>query len=179
MNVTRLDKEDLNKPLVNRVAQSGLITLDLEKFISPKEILELDIKDFLFQEILLKEKEFRQKLKEINWEGYQNKIVAVHCSTDAILQQWAFMLIVKQLLPHTNQIFFGTKEEVEQKKFIDAIQQINVEKYKNERVIVKGCSSKAIADEAYLEISKRLIPVVKSLLFGEACSTVPVYKQPK
>ena len=179
MNVTKLDKDDLNKPLVNRVAQSGLITLDLEKLVNQQEILELDIKDFLFQELLLKEKEFRKQVGKTDWSVYKGKAVALFCSTDAILQQWAYMLIVKHLLPHTQNVFFGRKEDLFHKRVISAIHHLDTEKYRNERVIVKGCSSKALSDEAYLEISKQLIPVVKSLMFGEACSTVPVFKQKK
>lgn len=179
MNVTKLDKNELNKPLVNRVAQSGLITLDLEKLVKSQEILVLDVKDFLFQGLLLKEKEFRKKVIETDWSKYQDKSVAVHCSTDAIVQQWAYMLIVKNLLSYTTDIYFGTEESLFEKRLLSAIQNLDLNRFTDERVIVKGCSSKAITDEAYLEVSKKLIPVVKSLMFGEACSTVPVFKQKK
>lgn len=176
MNVTKLDKQDFSKPLVNKVAQSGLITINLEQFI-PQEILALDVKDFLFMELILKEKEFRQQLKEKDWQDYANKTVAVFCSTDALVQQWAYMLIVKELLPFTNNIYFGTVNDVEKQVVTEQINALNQEDYNDAKVIVKGCGKKEITDQAYLEITKKLLPVVKTLMFGEACSTVPIFKK--
>lgn len=176
MNVTKLDNEDFSKPLVNKVAQSGLITINLEKYLS-KKILELDLKDFLFRGLLLKEKEFRQQVKEHDWSIYENQPVTLFCSTDALIQQWAYMLLVAHLQPYASEIFYGTKEEAETKQIISAIHLLDLKEFDDKRIIIKGCSNKAISDEAYLEITKHLLPAVKSLMFGEACSTVPVYKK--
>ncbi|HQG39116.1 MAG TPA: DUF2480 family protein [Chitinophagales bacterium] len=167
----------MSEPLINKVAQSGIITLDLEVFFPTEEILPLDIKDFLFRGLLLKELEFRANLKNVDWTAFQDKSVAVFCSSDAILPQWAYMLIVVYLQQVTKEIYFGTIAEVEQKLLLQNIQNMNVAQYQEERLIIKGCGTKALGGEAYLEITKKLKPVVKSLMFGEPCSTVPVYKK--
>ena len=163
--------------LVNKVAQSGLITLDLEDFFPKEEIIALDIKEFLFRGLLLKELEFRAALKQHDWQQYQDKTVAVYCSSDAILPQWAFMLMATYLQPYTTKIYFGTKEEVEQKLFLQNLKTIDVSNYQDEKIVIRGCGTKTVTGEAYLEITKRLQPVVKSLMFGEPCSTVPIYKR--
>ena len=163
--------------LVNKVAQSGLITLDLEDFFPKEAILALDIKEFLFRGLILKELEFRAALKAHDWSAYQDKIVAVFCSTDAIIPQWAFMLVVTYLSAQTTEIYFGTTEDVEQKLFLSNLKSIDATKYIDEKIIIKGCGTKTVTGEAYLEITKKLQPLVKSLMFGEACSTVPIYKR--
>ncbi|MBK9330649.1 MAG: DUF2480 family protein [Sphingobacteriales bacterium] len=167
----------MSETLINKVAQSGLITLDLEDFFPKEEIVALDIRDFLFRGLILKELEFRASLKATDWAVYQNKIVAVHCSTDAIVPQWAWMLLATYLTNSTSRFFFGSKEEVEQKLFLLNLRNIDEKKYSGERVVIKGCGTKTLSGEAYLEITKKLQPVVKSLMFGEPCSTVPVYKK--
>lgn len=163
--------------LVNKVAESGIITLDLEQFYPTQEIVELDIKKFLFKEIILKEVDFRQALKNTNWQDYQNKIVAIFCSTDAIIPQWAYMLLAQYLLPFTPNIYYGQKQKVEHDLYINNIKNINIEEYKDQRIVIKGCSNKKNSDEAFVEISKLLLPQVKSLFFGEPCSNVPIYKK--
>lgn len=163
--------------LINKVAQSGLITLDLEDLFPKEEILEFNMKDFLFRGLILKEKEFREALKQHDWSLYANKITAVFCSTDAILPQWAFMLVASYLSAQTDKIYFGSKENVEYNLFLQNIKNTDENKYKDERVIIKGCGTKTVTGEAYREITKTLQPVVKSLMFGEACSTVPIYKK--
>ena len=163
--------------LVNKVAQSGLITLDLEDFFPKETIHPVDIKEFLFRGLILKELEFRAALKAHDWSIYKDQPVAVFCSTDAILPQWSFMLITSYLLPYTNSIFFGAVEEVEQKLFLSNLKNIDAVKYAEQKIIIKGCGTKTVTGEAYLEITKKLQPVVKSLMFGEACSTVPVFKK--
>ena len=163
--------------LVNKIAQSGLITLDLEDFFPKEAISAFDIKEFLFRGLILKELEFRAALKAHDWSVYQDKIVAVFCSTDAILPQWAFMLVGTYISAQTTEIYFGTTEEVEQKLFLSNLKSIDATKYIDEKIIIKGCGTKTVTGEAYLEITKKLQPVVKSLMFGEACSTVPIYKR--
>ena len=163
--------------LVNKVAESGLIVIDLEDFFPREEVVAFDLKEYLFKDLLLKEMEFRESLKKNNWPEYQNKTVAVFCSTDAILPQWSYMLVTQYLLQQTAEVYRGTKEEVIAAKWLSNIQAIDTAKYKDERVIVKGCGHHQANSAAYVEISKKLIPVVKSLMFGEPCSTVPVYKR--
>ncbi|MEN9447306.1 MAG: hypothetical protein RJA25_596 [Bacteroidota bacterium] len=166
----------MTEQLINKVAQSGLITLDLETFFPQQEMVAIDIKDFLFRGLLLKELEFRNALKQQDWSFYHNKTVAVFCSTDAILPQWAFMLVASYLQPHTEHIYFGTTEEVVQKLFLQNVKALDASPYKDEKIVIKGCGTKTVTGEAYLEITKKLQPVVKSLMFGEPCSTVPIYK---
>ncbi len=163
--------------LINKVAQSGLITIDLEDFFTKEVIIAFDIKDFLFRGLILKELDFRAALKQHDWSMYKDKTVAVFCSADAIIPQWSYMLIVTYLSSQTTATFFGTKEEVEQKLFLQNLNNIDAVKYSDEKIVIKGCGTKKITGEAYLEITKKLQPVVKSLMFGEPCSTVPVYKK--
>ena len=163
--------------LVNKVAQSGLITLDLEDFFPKEAIVAFDIKEFLFRGLILKELDFRAALKAHDWSAYKDKTVAVFCSTDAIIPQWAFMLVGTYISAQTTEIYFGTTEEVEQKLFLLNLKSIDATKYIDEKIIIKGCGTKTVTGEAYLEITKKLQPVVKSLMFGEACSTVPIYKR--
>lgn len=163
--------------LINKVAQSGLITIDLEDFFPKETIVELDIKDFLFRGLILKELEFRSAIKTHDWSIFKDKTVAVFCSTEAILPQWSYMLVSTYLLPQTNNIFFGNAENVEYNLFLDNIKKIDETKYLDEKIVIKGCGTKTVTGEAYLEITKKLQPVVKSLMFGEPCSTVPIYKK--
>ena len=163
--------------LINKVAQSGLITLDLEDFFPTETIVELDVKEFLFRGLILKELDFRTALKTHDWSIYKDKTVAVFCSTDAILPQWSFMLVATYLLSQTNKIYFGDSQKVEYNLFLKNIESIDATKYTNEKIVIKGCGTKTVTSEAYLEITKKLQPVVKSLMFGEACSTVPIYKK--
>jgi hypothetical protein len=161
----------------NRVAESGLITLNLEDFFHGNQNLVFDLKDFLFMELILKEKEFRSMLDEHDWSKYQDKRVYITCSVDAIIPMWAYMLVVSKLVSIAKDIQVGSPEEVEKKIIIHQIQGLDEKKYVDKRVVVKGCGDKRIAECAYVEITKKLIPVVKSLMFGEPCSTVPVYKK--
>ena len=163
--------------IVNKVAESGLITIDLENFYPKEPVVAFDIKEFLFMEMLLKEKDFREKLDQTDWTFYKEKIVAVFCSTDAIIPMWAYMLISTKLSPFAKEVFMGNKSEVIEKAVEKNIQDINANEYKDKRVVVKGCGDIEISPAAYLSISNKLIPVVKSLMFGEPCSTVPVYKK--
>lgn len=165
--------------LVNKVAQSGIITLDLESLVAEDNILELDISQFLFKGLLLKEKDYRTHLKEFDWEKYKNKTVAVYCSTDAIVAQWAYMLVANYLLQVNSGFYFGTKDEVWNTLLMEEISNLREENYTDKMIVIKGCGTKKLPDAAYLEITKKLQPVVKSLMFGEPCSTVPVYKKRK
>jgi fructose-1-phosphate kinase PfkB-like protein len=162
--------------IVNRVANSALITIDLTDY-APKEIIAiLDAKDFLFEGIILKEKEFRNTLKEFDFSFYTDKIVALYCSSDAIVPMWAFMLLTSYLNNSASKIHFGTKEEVFQKIFSDNIDAIDATEFENKKVIVKGCGQVPLTEALYIAITKKLQNTVSSLMFGEACSAVPVLK---
>ena len=163
--------------IINKVAESGLITLDLEQFYPKEEVVEFDIKDFLFMEMLLKEKEFREQLEQYDWSIYKDKIAAVYCSTDAIIPMWAFMLVSTKLSPYTKEVLLGNKKAVIDKCIEKKIEELNVDQFKDKRVVVKGCGDVEISPSAYLSISNKLLPFVKSLMYGEPCSTVPVYKK--
>jgi len=163
--------------IVNRVASSSLITFDLEEFYRPEERLLFDIKDQLFQGLILKEKDFRDFIKGNDWSQYKNKLVAIHCSSDAIVPTWAYMLLTVALEPFASKVFYGTLEELECELFRDSLAKINWEQYQNAKVVVKGCSKRDVPVSAYVEAANRLRPIVSSLMFGEPCSTVPLYKK--
>jgi hypothetical protein len=165
--------------IVNRVAGSGIVSLDLEELYQPGERVLYDIKDNLWQGMILREKDFREFLKAHDWAQYQGKNIAIICSEDAIVPTWAYMLLAVQLEPFANTIVFGDLNALEDKLFTNAIQQIDPEEYRRKRVVVKGCSKVEVPISAYVEISRILKPVVQSLMFGEPCSTVPLYKKPK
>ena len=163
--------------LVNKVAASGIITIDLETLVKSQEIVELDISQFLFRGLLLKEKDFRAELKTFDWTQYSNQTVAVYCSTDAIVAQWAYMLISNALSLAGVEYYYGSKEEVWDLLLLQSIKELSIEQYEGKMIVIKGCGTKTLPNAAYLEITKKLQPVVKSLMFGEPCSTVPIYKK--
>jgi hypothetical protein len=163
--------------IVNKVAESGLITLDPSSFIPKEDIATVDLKDFLFRGIILKEKDFRESMQTKNWSAYAGMKVSVFCSADAIIPMWAYMLIAAQLTAVGAQAFSGTPDEFRKSIFIGNLGKIDPEKYRDQRVVVKGCGDEPIGEYAYLEITKKLQPYVKSLMYGEACSAVPVYKK--
>jgi len=161
----------------NKVVESGLITIDLEQYLPAEEILSFDLKDFLFMEMLLKEKDFRLALDNHNWDQYKGRPVAVFCSTEAIIPMWAYMLVIAKLSPVASLVVYGTTEDARKEVFIKNIQQLDAKPLEGKRVFVKGCGEREVPPYAYMEISKKLIPVVASLMYGEPCSTVPVYKR--
>jgi hypothetical protein len=163
--------------IINRVSQSEIITLHLEDFYPREDPIIIDIKEQLWQGLVLKEKDFRTFIKLHNWQQYQNKHVAVYCSEDAIVPTWAYMLVASALCPFAKEIFFGNIEMFKTFLFNKAIQQLDVADFKDAKVVIKGCASKQVPTSAYLQITTLLQPVVKSLMFGEACSTVPVFKR--
>ena len=163
--------------IVNRVAESGIKTIDLEKLKPVGSRSEIDLKDLLFQELVLRENDFRQYIKDTDWSLYHDHFVNVNCSADAIIPNWAYMLIASKLSGEAKKVVFGDKKELEKQLLLNVIDTIDLSIYKDERVIIKGCSDEAIAEEAYLNLTIKLTPVVKSLMFGEPCSAVPVYKK--
>ena len=161
----------------NKVAESGIITLDLEKLFPEQEVILFDIKDYLFMQMILKEKDFREALKNHNWEQYQNKNVGIVCTAEAIVPLWAYMLITSYLQPMANFVAVGDKEEIQKRLLLKNISGINTADFADARVVIKGCGDLNISDYAYAEITRVLLPVVKSIMYGEPCSTVPVYKR--
>lgn len=165
--------------IINRVAESGIKTINLEQLIPNGERSEIDLKDLLFQGLVLRENDFRGFINDTDWGKYSGHFVNVCCSADAIVPNWAYMLIASRLSGVAKKVVFGDKGNLESQLLLDEIAQLNLNDYTDERVIIKGCSDKAIAEEAYLNLTLRLTPVVKSLMFGEPCSAVPVYKKKK
>jgi hypothetical protein len=163
--------------IVNRVANSSLITIDLADYAPSQSIAVLYVKDFLFQEIILKEKEFRANLNEFDFSIYQDNIVAINCSSDAIVPMWAFMLVTSYLKGIASEIHFGKKEDVFQQIFTANIDAIDSTEFENNKVIVKGCGQIPLSESLYIAITKKLQNTVSSLMFGEACSAVPVFKK--
>lgn len=164
--------------IINKVSQSSLVTIDLEEFYDESPRTIIDIKDQLYMGLMLKEKEFRDFIKTHNWEQYKGHSIALICSTDAIVPTWAYMLIASKLSGIAKTFVFGGLDILEFSLFKTQIDALNIEDYKDARVVVKGCSKKPVPVSAYVYLSEKLLPVVKSILYGEPCSTVPVYKKP-
>lgn len=168
----------MSDEIINKVAESGLITIDLEKYLPIKEETTVfDLKDFLFMGMILKEKDFREALKQHNWEQYRNKNVAIGCSADAIIPVWAYMLVTTYLQPVAKQTTVGSEQELNKSIFIRNISSINTTEFADKRIVLKGCGETPIDDFAYAEATRILLPVAKSIMYGEPCSTVPVYKK--
>lgn len=164
--------------IVNKVAKSGIEQLDLADFNKPSGIVEIDLMPLLWQELVLREKEFRVWVKKHDWTIYEGKNVFVHCSNDAIVPAWAYMLITT-LLEKAKNVFYGNSDVAKEALFIQNLEQTSFDHLKDVRVMVKGCSSVPNPNRAFIVLTRRLTPIVKSLMFGEPCSAVPVYKQPK
>ena len=165
------------QPIVNRVAKSKIQTIDLEKFFPDGERSSLDISQWLYKGFILKEKDFRAALKEHDWDQYAGKYIALYCSNDAIVPEWAYMLISTYLRDHAQKVIFGSLHELELLLFSDVVHEIDPEQYRDKPVIIKGCSQKEIPQNAYVQLVQKLQPVVKTMMFGEACSSVPLYKK--
>jgi hypothetical protein len=166
----------MSEEIVNKVSQSALTTLDLEQFYPSEPIRIFDLKPFLFMELILKEKDFRAALVATDWSVYRHEIVGVTCSADAVIPVWAYMLVTSYLQPVAKEVFLGDESIVLRELLTRRIQALDPQEFKDKRVVVKGCGEKPIGDFAFLEITKLLRPVAKSIMYGEPCSTVPVYK---
>lgn len=167
----------MNDPIINKVAESGLITLDLALYYPKSEVAVFDMKDHLFMGMILKEKDFRETLKNLDWSIYNDKNVAVFCSVDAVIPVWAYMLVASYLQPVAKEIVMGDEKELHKTIFLKNLSQINTTEFTDKKVVIKGCGDTPIGDFVYMEITKLLRPVVKSIMYGEPCSTVPVYKK--
>lgn len=163
--------------LINRVEKSGIITIDLEEFFPTGDFAEFDLKDHLFQGLILREKDFREAIKNHDWSQYSGKTLLVYCSTDAIIPMWAYMLVAAAAAPHVSDIFQGNANEYGHFAMLENIRKLDVSPYMGKRVVLKGCGKRPIPAAAYVEMTRKLQPVVQSLMFGEPCSTVPVFKR--
>jgi hypothetical protein len=167
----------MSDTIINKVAESGLITLDLETLYPRDEIIGLDLKEYLFMGLILKEKDFREALASTDWSTFTDKKVAIYCSADAIIPLWAYMLLSSYLQPVARTVFSGSPEDLKKQEFIQNIRSVDASLYEDKRVVVKGCGDMEIGEYAFVEITSKLRPVVRSLMYGEPCSTVPVYKK--
>ncbi len=167
------------KPLVNRVANSSLVTLNLEDYFPPEPIFEFDLKEHLFQGLILKEKDFREAVKQRDWSQYKGGHLAVYCSADAIIPVWAYMLVATYARPFAVHVYLGTSEELIRDCYARTLNNLDVEKYSGQRIVIKGCSDKPVPASAYLDLAARLQPYAQSIMYGEPCSTVPIFKRPR
>lgn len=163
--------------IVNKIAVSGISTVDPADFLPKEEVMVFDLKPFLFRELMLKEKDFREALKNQDWELYRDKIVSVTCSADAIIPMWAYMLVTSYLESVASDILFGGKQEAIKQSAIKSINKLDPEEFRDQRIVLKGCGDQSVPADIYVALMKKLKPVVKSVMFGEPCSTVPVYKK--
>ncbi len=165
--------------LVNRVAASGLITIDLTTYLPKTETAHFDLKDYLFRELILREKDFRAAVAEHDWSAYEGKTLLVYCSSDAIIPMWAYMLVASKAAPYVEDIFQGDEEAYAHHYLYQQLDRIDWTQYTDKRIVIKGCGDRPVPPGAYLEMTRRLVAVAKSVMYGEPCSTVPIYKQKK
>lgn len=163
--------------IINKVAGSGLVTLDLEKYMPGNDLVVFDLKDHLFMGLILKEKDFREALKNMDWLPYENKYVAITCSVDAVIPVWAYMLVTSYLQPIAKDVYLGTEAEFRKHLFLKNIANIETDPFRDQRIVIKGCGDVPVDNYAYAAVTKTLLPVAKSIMYGEPCSTVPVYKK--
>ncbi|MFL1010811.1 DUF2480 family protein [Flavisericum labens] len=163
--------------IINRVANSKLVTVNLEDYYPKGQRVLFDVKDWLFEGFVLREKDFRNQVSEHNWEQYQNSYVALTCSSDAIIPGWAYMLISIHLEPYTAKVVIGNLEQLETSIYQDVIHNLDVSDFEGKPLIIKGCSKKPVPQNAYIMLANKLKPIAKSIMYGEACSSVPLYKK--
>ena len=167
----------MEEVFVNKVANSGIETINLEDYFPTGERVVIDVKELLFMGLVLKEKDFREWIKTNDWSQYSNKFVAIYCSTDAIVPTWAYMLISTKLSGIAQKVVFGDLNALEAALWESALNKLDVNHYTDKKVVIKGCGDLPVSAAAYTNISSKLVPVVQSLMYGEPCSTVPVFKR--
>lgn len=165
--------------LVNRIANSGLITLNLEDHYPIDTISSIDIKEYLFKELILKEKDFRSAIKEIDWSQYQDHILLIYCSSDAIIPVWAYMLISTLAAPHVKEIYQGNQDAYLRDHYEKVLRSRDYKSFEQQRIVIKGCSNKPVPASAYATLASLLQPHAQSIMYGEPCSTVPIFKRPR
>jgi hypothetical protein len=163
--------------ITNKVQQSGLISINLEELFPKGERVEYDLAQNLWQGLALKEKDFREFIQQNDWKFYQDKFVAIHCSVDAIVPTWAYMLLSSAIQPYAKKIVYGNLEHLERVLFHELVSSIDEKKYEGATVVIKGSGDLPVPNSAFVDLTNKLLPVVKSLMFGEPCSTVPIYKK--
>ena len=169
----------MSEEIINRVANSNLTTIDLEDFYPKGNRIVFDIKDWLYEELILREKDFRESVKNHDWSQYQDSYVALTCSSDAIIPSWAYLLLTVELTPFAKKVVVGDLPLLETVIYQDIINQIDISEYKDKPIIIKGCANKPIPPSAYTLLIEKVKTVAKTIMFGEACSTVPLYKKKK
>ncbi|HEY4800733.1 MAG TPA: DUF2480 family protein [Bacteroidia bacterium] len=167
----------MEKEIVNKVAESGLVEINLEDFYPKGERILINVKENLFQGLILKEKDFREFVKNNDWKKYEGKLVAITCTADAVVPTWAYMLIATSLQPFAKKIVFGDLETLETILFQETLSKVDPEEFRDKKICVKGCGNLPVPESAYVEITRILSPIAKSIFFGEACSAVPVFKR--
>lgn len=167
----------MENEIVNRVSSSKLIVVDLEDYYPVGKRTILDIKDWLFEELVLREKDFREQVNAHDWSKYKDDFVAMTCTSDAIVPAWAFMLLTMHLQPFAKKIVIGSLEQLETILYQDIIQNLDVSEFEDKPLIIKGCAHKPVPANAYILLSEKLRPIAKSIMYGEACSSVPLYKR--
>jgi hypothetical protein len=172
-------KEAPTDEIINKVANSGLITLDLEDFTPQNEMVAYDLKQNLFMDMILREKDLREFVKLADWSVYSGKTVAIHCSEDVLIPTWAYMLVATKLQPFASKIIFGDLNKLKETLFMEAIDKLDLAPYQQAKVVVKGCSKGEVPTAIYVKITEKLMPIAQSIMFGEPCSTVPLYKKSK
>ncbi len=170
----------MSDTLINKIANSGLITLRPEEWVPDQQPASFDLKDYLFMELILKEQDFRAAMKVFDWKFYADRPLCVYCSADAIIPNWAYMLVATNASPFASEVFYGTPKQWMSYRLLKHIEALDIADFTDQRIIIKGCSDGVeIGPEIYTALTMKLVPVVKSLMFGEPCSTVPVYKRSK
>jgi len=165
------------EPIINKVAESGIVSFNLEDLYPKEEIKVFDLKDFLFMGLILKEKDYRQALQQLDWEPFTNKNVAITCTADAIIPVWAYMLAVTYLQPIAREVVMGNENQLIETVLANRIAQLDLHEFEDKRIVIKGCGEVHIPESAYVAITQKIRPVVKSIMYGEPCSTVPLYKK--
>ena len=169
---------DTPQPLVNKVAQKAIITLDLEDYFpKPEEIISVDLKDFLFKELILREADFRESVKNTDWSSYKDKYVVLYCSSNAIIPMWAYMVLSAELSPFAKDIVSSSLDHAPEIFLYRNLAKLNMNEFKNQRVVVKGCGDRKVPEAAFVQITEQLSKVARVVMYGEPCSTVPVFKK--
>jgi len=167
----------MSEIILNKVTESSLVEIDLERYYPNGETAVFDLKEYLFMGLILKEKDFREALKKFDFSIYKDKFVAVTCTADAIIPVWAYMLLASNIQPYAKDVFQGDENFLHKTLFLRNLSTILIDDYRDKKVVVKGCGTLSIGELAYFEITKLLRPVVRSIMYGEPCSTVPIYKR--
>ncbi len=167
----------MEKEIINRVANSKLVVVDLEDYYPSGKRTVFDIKNWLFEELVLREKDFREKVNQHDWTQYQDNFIALTCTSDAIVPAWAFMLLTMRLQPYAKKVVIGSLEQLETSIYQDIIQNLDIHPFTDKPLIIKGCTNKPVPANAYIALSERLRPIAKSIMYGEACSSVPLFKR--